>query len=88
MIKADPDMDYIRAELCSFISTNILAEGVRVQNETLLTSIGVDSFSVIEIILFIERKFGVIIPDEALVPENLQSVSALANCTWQRLQAK
>jgi acyl carrier protein len=86
MVKPDQDIPAISAELCRFISTNILAEGVTIDKDTLLTNIGVDSFSVIEIILFIERKFGVVIPDEDLIPENLKTVSALAKCTWQRLQ--
>lgn len=81
------NVDEISAELCKFISTNILAPDVEVNPDTILTNIGVDSFSVIEIILFIERKFGVVIPDEFLVPENLKSVTALANCTLQRLSA-
>jgi acyl carrier protein len=82
------DIQTIRKELCYFISANILAEGVKVENDTILSNIGVDSFSVIEIILFIERKFGVIIPDESLVPENLKSVGALADCTFRHLQTK
>lgn len=80
------DFNYISSELCQFISSNILAPEVKVNNETILSHIGVDSFSIIEIILFIERKFGVIIPDELLIPENLKSVSALANCVLNQLQ--
>jgi len=83
-----PDRQIICSELCQFISTNILAPGVEVNEDTILTHIGIDSFSVIEIILFIERKFGVVIPDEYLVPENLKSVSALAGCTLRQLQAR
>ncbi|MBL0199401.1 MAG: hypothetical protein IPP81_04280 [Chitinophagaceae bacterium] len=37
-----------------------------------------DSFSTVEIILFIERKFGVSIPDEKLVPENFKTLQSLA----------
>lgn len=78
-----PDLHFLCSELCDFISTNILAPDVPVNGETVLSHIGVDSFSVIEIILFIERRFGVIIPDEALLPENLKSVKAIAACTLQ-----
>ena len=80
------DINAISKELCQFISANILAEGVVLDNETILGNIGVDSFSIIEIILFIERKYGVVIPDESLLPENLKSVSALARCTFNYLQ--
>ncbi len=73
-------VEIIKKELCAFISENILAGDVEVQADTILSDIGVDSFSIIEIILFIERKFGVAIPHESLTPENLVSVDALAEC--------
>ncbi len=81
------DVNYISEELCRFLQSNILAPGVGVQPDTVLTNIGVDSFSVIEIILFIERRFGVILPDEYLVPENLKTVEALARCTHRQLES-
>jgi len=40
--------------------------------------VGIDSFSTVEIILFIERKFGVAIPDEKLIPDNFKTLNALA----------
>ncbi|HWZ22952.1 MAG TPA: acyl carrier protein [Cytophagaceae bacterium] len=73
-------METTKKELCAFISENILAGDVAVQADTILSEIGVDSFSIIEIILFIERKFGVAIPHESLTPENLVSVDALVEC--------
>lgn len=73
-------METAKKELCAFISSSILAGDVSVQNDTILSDIGVDSFSIIEIILFIERKFGVVIPHESLTPENLVSVNALVEC--------
>jgi len=80
------DISIIVSELSAFIVNNIVAEGIPVRKETQLAEIGVDSFSIIEIILFIERKFGVVIPDESLIPENLRSVEALAACTLRHLQ--
>ena len=76
-------MDSIKNELCAFIAENILAGDVQVQPDTILADIGVDSFSIIEIILFIERKFGVTIPHESLTPENFVSVNALVECMNQ-----
>ena len=73
-------METEKKELCAFITNNILAGDVEVQADTILSDIGVDSFSIIEIILFIERKFGVAIPHESLTPENLVSVNALIEC--------
>lgn len=75
----------ISKELSNFISTNILAQDVLLTPETSLGNLGVDSFSIIEIVLFIERKYGVVIPDENLTPENLKNVSSLAACTYNFL---
>ncbi|HVD97105.1 MAG TPA: acyl carrier protein [Cytophagaceae bacterium] len=76
-------MDTEKKELCHFISENILAGEATVEPDTILSDIGVDSFSIIEIILFIERKFGIAIPHESLTPENFTSVNALVECMEQ-----
>ena len=70
----------VKKELCVFISENILSGEIEVTPELSLSDIGVDSFSIIEIILFIERKFNVAIPHESLTPENFVSVNALVEC--------
>jgi acyl carrier protein len=44
-----------------------------------LSSIGVDSFSLMEMILFIERRFNLVLPAESLTPENLASVKSLSH---------
>jgi len=70
----------LEKELCGFVKENLLAEKVEIQPETILASVGLDSFSMIEIVLFLERKFGIELPDETLTPENIKSVSALCKC--------
>ena len=72
------DATTIIAEIKNYIEKNILAEGVQVAADTDLKQVGIDSFSTVEIILFIERKFGVSIPDEKLIPDNFKTLNALA----------
>jgi acyl carrier protein len=72
------DTGIIIEEIKNYIRKNILAETVPLDAETNLKQAGVDSFSTVEIILFIERKFGVSIPDEKLLPENFKTLQALA----------
>ena len=72
------DVTIIIAEIKNYIEKNILAEGVQIDAATDLKQTGVDSFSTVEIILFIERKFGVAIPDEKLIPDNFKTLNALA----------
>lgn len=72
------DTNTIIAEIRNYIEKNILAQGVQIAADTDLKQAGIDSFSTVEIILFIERKFGVAIPDEKLIPDNFKTLNALA----------
>lgn len=81
------DQNTICESLCGFIKENLVADGVSVEGDTSLTQLGLDSFSIIEIVLFIERQYGLSLPDEALSQDNIQSASTLARCVQQYLQA-
>lgn len=73
------DANIIIAEIKKYIENNILAESVQIDADTNLKQVGIDSFSTVEIILFIERRFGVSIPDEKLVPDNFKTIQTLAS---------
>ena len=64
--------------LHDFICENILAKDVDIDADTVLKDVGVDSFSIVEIVLFIERKYGKLIPDHLMVPETFVSLKSLA----------
>lgn len=72
------DANTIIEEIKKYIEKNILAENVQIDAATNLKQAGIDSFSTVEIILFIERKYGVVIPDEKLIPENFETLQALS----------
>jgi len=76
----------IEKELLHFLKTSILAEKVDLSETDELRSIGVDSFSIVEIILFIERKFGLILPDNQLLPENFKSIESIASLVSKALK--
>ena len=65
-------------EIAQYIKGNILASDVEIGADTLLQNAGVDSFSTVEIILYLERQYGVTIPDDKLVPENFKTLRSLA----------
>jgi acyl carrier protein len=73
-------LEEITSQLCNFLRENILAGDVVVTPDTELSHIGVDSFSLMELVLFIERRFGLELPAEALIPENIASVRRLSAC--------
>jgi acyl carrier protein len=72
------DAETIIAEIKKYIEKNILSADVKIDADTDLKQAGIDSFSTVEIILFIERKFGAVIPDSKLVPDNFKTLRSLA----------
>jgi acyl carrier protein len=76
----ETDPRIIAARLCEFARTNFVAEGVEFDETSPLSQAGIDSFALVELVLFCERVLGVRVPDSHLTGDNLASMSALANC--------
>ena len=79
---------HISSQLCDYLRNNVLADDVQFNAETPFAELGIDSYSIIELVLFIERRFGVEIREEDLVPDNLYSVASLAQCATKVLEVK
>jgi len=80
------DSKIITGDLKKYIEENILSADVKLEPHTNLQQAGIDSFSTVEIILFIERKYGVVIPDEKLNPDNFCTLNALSRTVMELLQ--
>ncbi|OQK16280.1 hypothetical protein AU255_14410 [Methyloprofundus sedimenti] len=87
MIVVKFSAEEIASQLCVFLRDNILAPQIEVTSDTALSEIGVDSFSLMELVLFIERQFGLELPAEALTPENITSVGTLSSYCVARLNS-
>lgn len=72
------DIATIEKDIKKFITDNILAGNLSIENDTKLQDAGMDSYSMVEIILFIERKYKVQVPNEKLSPNNFETISAIA----------
>ena len=73
--------DSLRDRIQKFILENYLFTsdtGALALDDSLLGRGIVDSTGMLEIIMFIEEQLGVIVKDEEMVPENLDSVSRIA----------
>ena len=75
----------IGAAVCEFLELQVLSDGVAVTLDTALDSLGVDSFAIVEVVLFLERRFGIVMPLESLTPANIRSVETLAACCMDAL---
>jgi acyl carrier protein len=81
----DISEDTISQELCSYIKSMIVDKRVVVEPKTNFNQIGIDSLSLIELVLFVERKFNIALPEEDLLPENFKSAETLAACAFRHL---
>ena len=66
--------------LVEYASANLVADGHWFDEHTPLTEAGLDSFCIVELLLFAEGEFGVRVPEAALTHENLASLATLARC--------
>ena len=70
----------IISEAKKFLASQLGVNPETIQSNASLKSIGLDSFRIIELVLFIERSTGLSFPDHAYTPANLQSVESIASC--------
>jgi len=76
----ETDPKKIAVRLCDFARTNFVAEGQEFDENSPLSQAGIDSFALVELLLFCERDIGVRVPDSHLTGANLASLASLANC--------
>jgi acyl carrier protein len=78
--------DHIIQQLSGFVAENILKQPDRaiLPDESLITSGLIDSFSLIDLALFVEEQFGVHIDDTELNAETFDSLHELASIIEQR----
>ena len=77
-IQKDPTI--IGAQLCRFARENLVARGGCFNEHSPLAEAGIDSFSLVELLLYSEQSFGVTVPESHLTHENLTTLSSLAHC--------
>jgi acyl carrier protein len=68
----------IQAGLQTYICQDLGANIPDLDPETPLASAGIDSMALLRILLFVEERFGVYLPDEALTAENIYNLSSLS----------
>jgi acyl carrier protein len=73
----------ISRQLQSFIQTTIVEKHTEITEDTPFAHLGIDSMSIIELVLFIERKFKIAIPESELTPSTFTSIRTLAGCAFR-----
>jgi acyl carrier protein len=78
----------VEQKLKHFIATELMyADPEELDSEEPLLGSGiVDSLGIMRLVSYIEEEFGVVVPEEDLIPEHFQTVTRLASFV-QRLQS-
>jgi len=79
----------VRAVIRQFLQDNFLfsEQGTDVEDTTSFLESGVvDSTGMLEVIEFVEEKFGISVEDDELVPENLDSIDNLVRFLQRKLK--
>lgn len=77
----------IERDVREFIAENFVMDEAadELDADASLTQSGVlDSMGVLELIMFLEERFGIEVPDEDTLPENLDSVNRIADYVRRR----
>lgn len=74
-------MSQIQEEVTSFIVTNFLfgkADEAPLPSDSFMETGLIDSTGILQVVVFLEDKYGITVGDEDLVPANLDSVENIA----------
>lgn len=77
----------IAVEIRSFIVENFLfgdSEAPLREDDSFAQKGLIDSTGILEVVAFIEEKFGIALEDDELVPENLDSIHAITNFVMRK----
>jgi acyl carrier protein len=72
--------DEVCRDLREFLVSQVLGGTAPLLDETPLADVGVDSFALMETVLFVERRYGIVIPVERLTREHVRTVRSLGLC--------
>lgn len=73
-------MPTVCASICDYIQRHLVDQSIPVEPDTDLNAVGIDSFSLMSIILFVEKTWSIQMAIEKLTPENTATPAALAAC--------
>ena len=82
------DSNLIREQVRDFIRTNFLYDNaVSFEDSASLSELGIlDETGALELVMFVEETYGVLVEDSDLVPENFDTVANVAAFVADRLR--
>lgn len=83
-----PDSGWLNAELLAWCSKRLRPPEPFTPQSDLIDSGLLDSLSIIELLVFIEKRFGMPIDNADVSPRNFRTVSAVSSLVAERLSAR
>ena len=84
-----PDFNSIRCTIVDFIITNFQSPFTKETlhaDQSLVESRVIDSYALVELILFLENNWSITITDSDITHENMDSINKIANFIIKKLQ--
>jgi acyl carrier protein len=78
----------IDKEIREFIEENFLPEKELLAEDSLLQKRIIDSTGILELVAFLEGRYGFIVEDDELVPENLDSIRKISTYVHRKIFLK
>ncbi len=75
---APAPVDAVTAAIVRFLNAQIMAETNPVAADDELAAAGVDSMALLKVLVFLEREYGIWVPDEELTDDVIRSARTLA----------
>lgn len=84
-----PDtLDTIEAKLLDFLRREIYDPSVGIEADTHLIEAGLDSFSLLQILIFVEKSFNLTIPEAEINEDRMRSVQHISQLIHELLESK
>lgn len=75
-------MEQIKEQLVFFLQNEIFDSSIRIDPDTDLFETGFDSFSLVKLLVFIEKKYKLRIPEEKLTEDTLRDVNRISELIY------
>jgi acyl carrier protein len=76
--RANLSLEEVTAAIVRFLNAQIMAETNPVAADDDLAAAGVDSMALLKVLVFLEREYGIWVPDEELTDDVIRSARTLA----------
>jgi len=76
------EIEQIKEQLVSFLHNEIFDSSIQIKVDTDLFESGFDSFSLVKLLVFIERQYNLQVPEDRLTEDTLRNVNRLSELIY------